>query len=89
MDKKVIVTSLALDLRRVAQGLYRRSASASVFEQEALKRGAELEKINPDEYLKKLWNKTKNILKNNNRRKAEDILMLSTLFQNFAVRRLK
>lgn len=89
MNTKVIISSLALDLKRVAQGLNRGSfKSAEVFKQEALKRGEELEKNIQDEYLQKLWFKTKQSLNSNSDRVAEDALMYSTLFQNFAIKKL-
>ena len=90
MDKKIIVSSLALDLRRVAQGLHRGSlASARVFKDEALKRGKELENMKSEGYLKNLWSKTKLCLENNSDKMAEDILMYSTLFQNIATKNFK
>lgn len=89
MDQKIIISSLALDLRRVAQGLHRGSlASATRFKQEALNRGQELENLVDDKYLRKLWSNTKKSLEENSDRAAEDILMYSTLFQNFAVKKL-
>lgn len=55
MDNKLIVSSLALDLRRVAQGLHRGALlSASKFKEEALKRGTELENTIANTYLHKL-----------------------------------
>ncbi len=89
MEEKVIVSSLALDLRRVAQGLHRGSlTSAKVFKQEALKRGQELELKVTNEYLRNLWESTKKSLEESSERTAEDLLMYSTLFQNFAVKKL-
>lgn len=89
MDRKIIVSSLALDLRRVAQGLHRGSLASTVrFKQEALKRGAELKVGVSDEYLQKLWNKTRRALDEESDKAAEDLLMYSTLFQNFAIKKL-
>lgn len=86
MDKKIIVASLAMDLKRVALGLYRGSSSAAIFKKEALQRGHELEQFIPDPNIQKLWRKTKQVLQSDSERVAEDALMYSTLFQNFAVK---
>lgn len=90
MEKKIIVSSLALDLRRIAQGLHRGSlASAARFKQEAWKRGGELEElVDQDEYLLYLWRKTKQAFQGEPDRVAEDILMYSILFQNVATKKL-
>ncbi len=89
MEKKIIVSSLALDLRRVAQGLQRGSlASAARFKEEAFKRGEELEMSEPGEYLIRLWSKTKEAFEGESDRVAEDILMYSILFQNVATKKL-
>lgn len=89
MEKRVIISSLALDLRRVAQGLHRGSlAGAAVFKKEALKRGQELENLEIESYLKLLWSKTRQSLEVNSERSAEDILMYSILFQNFVVKKM-
>lgn len=89
MNQKVIISSLALDLKRIALGLYRgSSATVSIFKAEALKRGGELENSNPNKYLINLWSKTKRTLEKNDEKAAEDTLMYSTLFQNFAVKKM-
>ncbi len=89
MDKRTIVSSLAMDLKRTAISLHRKSFStANIFTKEAFKRGEELESINSDEYLSKIWSKTKHILQQSEDRTAEDLLMYSTLFQNFAIKKL-
>lgn len=90
MNQKVIISSLALDLKRIALGLYRGSnATVSIFKIEALKRGDELEKSNPGQYLINLWTKTKRTLEKNGEKAAEDTLMYSTLFQNFAIKKME
>ncbi len=90
MDQKVIITSLAMDLKRAALGLYRGSSKmAEKFKEEALKREAELESQQLDSYLKMLMQKSKECLKKNDARVAEDILMYSVLFQNFALKNFK
>jgi len=86
-DKKIILSSLALDLRRVAQGYYRGSNKmADRFFEEALKRKAEGESLEFAPYVQKLLEKFENIkLIKDEKRKAEDALMYSVLFQNAAV----
>lgn len=88
-DQKIIIGSLAMDLKRVALGLQRGSLKmADRFKEEALKRGLELENQKPDGYLKTLLNKTKQTLSSLDQDSAEDILMYSTLFQNFALKKM-
>lgn len=88
-DQKIIIGSLAMDLKRVALGLHRGSFNmANRFKKEALKRESELENQHLDNYLKKLLEKTKLVLSNKNPDVAEDILMYSTLFQNFALKKM-
>lgn len=87
MSQKIIIESLAMDLKRVALGLHRGSfGMANRFKVEALKRSEELEGIVVDAHLKKLIGKTKEVLISNDERIAEDALMYSTLFQNFALK---
>lgn len=89
MSQKIIVESLAMDLKRVALGLYRGSnAMANRFKEEALKRGAELEQQKSDVYLKSLLRHCRESLSISNNRSAEDALMFSTLFQNFALKKM-
>lgn len=88
-SQKIIVESLAMDLKRVALGLYRGSFTmADRFKQEALKRESELENQEIDSYLKNLLKKTREILLSQHAGRADDILMYSTLFQNFALKRM-
>lgn len=89
MNKKIIIESLAMDLKRIALGLNRGSYKmADRFKDEALKRENELigEK---DEYLRKLLSGTRKVLSEMNDKAADDILMYSTLFQNFVAKRIK
>ena len=85
MDKnKIALTSLALDLKRVALGYWRGSNNvAERFLEEALKRKHEIDgkKIRP--YVKNLLISFEKIkIEKDEKRKAEDALMYSTLFQN-------
>ncbi len=83
-SEKIILSSLALDLKRVAQGYARGSNNMAVrFLDEALRRKSEAMTLDLKPYLKSLLKKVgelKNI--NDLNRRAEDALMYSTLFQN-------
>lgn len=74
-----------MDLLRVALGLHRGSFKmANRFKEEALKRQEELGSQPTSPYLKTLLIKSEKTLNNAGIETAEDILMLSVLFQNFA-----
>lgn len=82
-DQKIIIGSLALDLKRTALGLYRDSmGTASTFKQQTISRMDELEQYEPDAYIQQLVNHTRKSLSILEKNKAEDLLMYSTLFQN-------
>lgn len=88
-EQKVIIESLAMDLKRVALGLHRESyAMAKGFKEEALKRSHELENQKVEGYIKILINRMKLSLSGNDGKAAEDALMYSTLFQNFALKKM-
>lgn len=85
MTEKVIIESLAMDLKRVALGMQRGSTGmANRFKAEALQRQRELEEFEISDYLQMLVAKSKQTLLASNERTGEDALMYSTLFQNFA-----
>lgn len=87
LSQKIIIESLAMDLKRVALGFHRGSfVMANRFKEEALKRAKELENQNTSAYIKKLLVYVKQMLNQTKDRIAEDALMLSTLFQNFAIK---
>ena len=89
LDQKIIIGSLAMDLKRVVMGLHRGSFNmANRFKDEALKRGSELEDQELGSYLRKLLDETRKVLLNQKSDSAEDILMYSTLFQNFALKKM-
>lgn len=89
MNQKIIIESLAMDLKRVALGLHRGSfVMANRFKQEALIRTTELENQKMSKYLSKLVRKTKESLSQNTEKTAEDALMYSTLFQNFVLKKM-
>lgn len=83
-DKKIVLSSLSLDLRRVAQGYYRGSTKmADRFLDEAFKRRKEAESLQLELYLRILLDRM-GVLKSeiSHTDKAEFALMYSTLFQN-------
>lgn len=87
-NQKIAIKSLAMDLKRVALGLHRGSFKmAERFTQEALKRISEI-KSTEGSYLYKLLTSIQKILKNQHQGSAEDILMYSTLIQNYAISKL-
>lgn len=84
-DQKIILASLAMDLKRIALGLHRNSfIMAERFTKEALQRKNELNLRDLKPYLRKIVVDMEKVLKSShNKKKAEDILMYSTLFQNY------
>ncbi|MBI2613794.1 MAG: hypothetical protein HYW62_03400 [Candidatus Levybacteria bacterium] len=86
MNVNQTLGSLALDLRRVAQGYYRGSeAMAARFAEEAKARKEELKNISLKPYLRNLLLKMDEVLMQDDHKKlAEDALMYSILFQNAA-----
>ncbi len=85
-DRKLILSSLALDLRRVAQGYHRGSyRMADRFLEEALKRKTEAEKLEEKAYIKKFLKKLEDFrTEKDTTKKAEDALTYSVIFQNAA-----
>lgn len=83
-NKKIILSSLALDLRRVALGYHRGSMKmADRFLEEAMKRTEEAKTLSMQNYLVRLLSAVDQIKEEKNiSKKAEDALMFSTLFQN-------
>lgn len=76
-----------MDLKRVALGLHKGSFKmADRFKEEAFKRVSELEAQSPNAYLKKLVVKMKKRLDSSSKEAADDALMFSTLFQNYALK---
>jgi hypothetical protein len=84
----IIIASLALDLKRVALGFYNGSdKTAKRFSKEALKRKDEIEEKEVKHYLGKMLRKLPGILRQKDKMKlAEDALMYSTIFQNYALK---
>ena len=89
MNNKLILESLAMDLKRIALGLQRGSISmAERFIKEALKRKNELDIKSLKPYVQKLIGRMEDSLKGkDHQKKAEDALMYSTLFQNAALKK--
>lgn len=86
-EDKLILSSLAMDLKRAALGYYRKSYKmADRFLEEAMKRKEEinLAKVKPS--IKRLLESLDKMVLENNEAKAENALMYSTLFQNAALR---
>lgn len=88
MNNKIALSSLALDLKRVAIAYHRKSEKvAERFFDEALKRKKEIDlsKIKP--YVAVLLSKFESIkLEKDHQKRAEDALMYSFLFQNAALK---
>ena len=84
MNNKIVLSSLALDLKRAAIGYNRGSEKmAQKFLDEAIKRKNEVDESSVKSYIGRLLEKVDLLGRNKNpNRIAEDALMLSTLFQN-------
>lgn len=88
MDKnKIILGSLAMDLKRVALGYYRNSTKmAEVFMKEAIERKKEVDLVSVKPYVKNLLSNLDKIKNEKDKQKlAEDALMYSVLLQNAAL----
>ncbi len=83
-DSQIILSSLALDLKRVALGYQRGSTTmADRFLDEALLRTKEAQALPLKPYIKNLLIKLSQMKSEpDEKQKAEDALMYSTLFQN-------
>lgn len=87
MTNKIVLSSLAMDLKRVALGYYRGSfKTADLFLQEALKRTAEVDRSKVKPGIIKIIEKVNDLrLENDKKKAAEDALLYSTLIQNAAL----
>lgn len=87
MDNKIILSSLAMDLKRAALGWHRNSnVMAEKFFSEALKRKSEVDENKVNGYIKIILNYIeKNNEFNDTSIKAENALMYSILIQNFVL----
>ena len=81
---QIALSSLAMDLKRVALGYHRGSnVMGERFLSEALKRKTEVDVSVVKPYVKKLLEKIEFLVNEKDKQKlAEDALMYSTLFQN-------
>lgn len=87
MNNNIILGSLASDLKRVSMSLQRKSFStADRFTQEALKRKKEVNAEEIEPYLRKILKHVEISLNSERQeRTAEDLLMYSTLIQNYVL----
>lgn len=86
-NAKIVLSSVALDLQRVALAYYRGSTRVGDrFFEEALKRKKEADILVLKPYIKELLSKIENISREPDEKyKAESALMYCILFQNAAV----
>lgn len=86
MNNKIILSSLALDLKRVALGLHRNSIPmAERFFTEAMRRKEEIELDLVPTYIQNIVSKFDGLKQKSTQDQAEYALMYSTLIQNFAL----
>lgn len=85
---KIILSSLSMDLKRVALGYHNGAlVTARRFLEEAIRRKKEVDLANVKPYIKDLLNNLENIKNEKDKQKvAEDALMYSALFQNAALK---
>lgn len=88
MNNKRVLSSLAMDLKRVAIGYHRGSDKmAERFLEEVMKRKDEIDTTTLKPYVRHLIDKLDNLVgQKETSRVAEDALMYSTLFQNAALK---
>ncbi|MBP9691255.1 hypothetical protein KBD81_04205 [Candidatus Woesebacteria bacterium] len=88
MDNKFILSSLAMDLKRVALGIHRGShKTAERFYEEALKRKQEVNQESLVPYMQKILHNVEMLQNIPEDRRAEDALMYSTRIQNYVLNR--
>ncbi|HJX50761.1 hypothetical protein A2Y99_05310 [Candidatus Gottesmanbacteria bacterium RBG_13_37_7] len=86
MNDKLILGSLALDLKRAALGFYRGSyVMAERFLHEAITRKKEYKNINLQPYIVKILNQIEELKVQPKEEIAEQALMYSTLIQNYVL----
>lgn len=87
MNNKIVLSSLAMDLERVALGYYRKSfIMADRFLEEALKRSQEIDRGEVKPHIAKVLNEIESLrLQKDKDKAAEDALLYSTLLQNAAI----
>lgn len=87
MNNKIVLSSLAMDLKRVALGYHKGSFNtAARFLEEALKRRKEVDDTKVKPSILKILNQIENLgLLQEKDKAAEDALLYSTLIQNAAL----
>lgn len=86
MKNKIVLSSLAMDLKRVALGLHRKSYNmADRFFIEAMKRKDEVNKSELSPYMQTIIERIGLLTDLNNEQKSEDALMYSTRIQNYVL----
>jgi len=86
MDNKILLGSLAMDLKRTALGLHRKSyTTAEKFLSEAMKRTGEIDRSTLDPYMQKILDQVASLSQQNIDQKAENALMYSTRIQNYVL----
>lgn len=86
MENKIILSSLAMDLKRVALGIYKKSYNmADRFLLEAMKRQEEIDKTKLLPYMQTIIKNIGTLADRNNTHKADDALMYSTRIQNYVL----
>lgn len=79
-SNKIILSALAMDLKRVALGRHNGSlATVRVFENEVMKRKAEIDQKQLSPYLRKIVEKIEIDIS------SEEALMFSTIIQNYVL----
>jgi len=86
MNNKIILSALAMDLKRVALGLNRKSYSmAEKFLTEALKRKSEVKKDELLPYMQTMMDQIEKLKIQGDAQNADDVLMYSTRIQNYVL----
>lgn len=86
MENKIALASLAMDLKRVALGLNRKSDNtADRFLQEAMKRKDEVNTQNLLPYMRTIIEQVGSLSNRDAMHKAEDALMYSIRIQNYVL----
>lgn len=86
MNNKQILGALAMDLKRAALGLHRKSyAMADTFLGEATKRANEIDVSTLLPYMQRILHDISTLSKQDNEQKAEKALMYSTRIQNYVL----
>lgn len=88
MNNYISLSSLSMDLKRAALGFYKGSDNmAQRFWIEAMSRKGEIDKATVPVYIARLLDSLEDLIKNVDKKKAaEDMLLYSVLFQNAALK---